>query len=66
MAKIKINELAKQLGMANKELLATLKENGIEKKSTMSSLDDTEFNILFEVLTKSTDDGKRMEEYLKE
>lgn len=40
MSKIRIYELAKQLGVANKELMARMKEIGIEATSHMSMLDE--------------------------
>ena len=40
MAKMKVYELAKELGVESKSLLATLKNKGIEVKSHMSVLED--------------------------
>ncbi|WP_298435313.1 translation initiation factor IF-2 [Geobacter sp.] len=40
MSKIHVYELAKQLGIENKELIARLKSHGIEVKSHMSVLED--------------------------
>ncbi len=57
MTKIKITELAKQVGMTGKALLEILKEKGIEKKSSTSSLDENELNLAFEILTQMYDDG---------
>ena len=40
MAKMKVYELAKEMGMESKELLAVMKNKGIEVKSHMSVLED--------------------------
>ena len=40
MAKMKVHELAKELGVESKELLAVIKNKGIEVKSHMSVLED--------------------------
>ncbi len=66
MAKIKITEIAKHFEMVGKELVAELKANGIEKKSSTSSLDETELNLLFEILTQKFDDGSPIETQKKE
>ncbi len=66
MSKIKINEMAKNFGMVGKELVAELKKYGIEKKSSTSSLDENELNILFEVMTQKFDDGTPVEMTKKE
>ncbi|AJE04858.1 translation initiation factor IF-2 [Geobacter pickeringii] len=42
MSKIHVYELAKQLGIENKELIARLKSHGIEVKSHMSALEEDE------------------------
>ncbi len=53
MAKIKISDLAKDLEMVNKDLIALIeKELGVEKKSG-ASLDEREFDVFFEHLTAS-------------
>ena len=40
MAKMKVHELAKELGVESKELLVVIKNKGIEVKSHMSVLED--------------------------
>ena len=40
MAKIKVYELAKELGVENAEILAVLESKGIEGKKHMSALED--------------------------
>ncbi len=57
MAKIKISELGKVFNISGKEIITVLKDFGIEKKSTTSSLEDDQLNLLFEILTQKFDDG---------
>lgn len=57
MVKVKISELAKQFDMIGKELITELKNGGVEKKSSQSSLEEPELDILFEILTQKFDDG---------
>ena len=40
MAKIKIHELAKEIGVSSKEVLAFLQEKGIEAKVAQSSVEE--------------------------
>lgn len=60
--KIKINELAKSLGLVGKEVLAVLNEHGIEKKSTVSSLTEEEANFMLDYFTMQYDDGVSLDE----
>ena len=46
MAKMKVHELAKELGVESKEILAELKNKGIEVKSHMSVLEDEQVENL--------------------
>ena len=41
MAKVRVHELARELGMTNREVLMTLKILGMDVKSHMSSVEDT-------------------------
>ncbi len=41
MAKVRVHELARSLGMTNREVMDTLKSLGIDVKSHMSSVEDT-------------------------
>ena len=51
MAKIKISDLAKDLNMSSKDLVAFIESNlGVEKK-TAGSVDEAEFGAIFEKLT---------------
>ena len=45
MAKIKISELAGELGCESKELIAFLQEKGIEAKRSNSSIEDTDADV---------------------
>ena len=40
MAKIRVHELAKQLGKDSKDIIAILEKNGIEVKNHMSSIEE--------------------------
>ncbi len=55
MIKYKLSEVAKDLGMAPKDVAAVLFEHsgaGAKKKSSQSSLTEDELNIIFEALTR--------------
>ena len=45
MAKQKIHELAKELNKSSKEILDYLNKNGVEVKSHMSSIEDTQIDM---------------------
>ncbi len=49
----KISTLAKDLGVKSKEITELLAARGVEGKSTSSTLRGAEFDLVFEVLTKS-------------
>ena len=51
--KYKISTLAKELELKNKELLDIIAKAGVSGKTQSGSLDETEFNIVFESLTSS-------------
>ncbi|MCT4687421.1 translation initiation factor IF-2 [Vallitalea sp.] len=57
MSKVRVYEIAKQLGLSNKELLNTLKEFDIEVKNHMSSLTDEEASIITEYYAPSNDEN---------
>ena len=46
MAKQKIHELAKELNKSSKEILDYLNKNGVEVKSHMSSIEDTQIDMV--------------------
>ena len=57
-AKIKITDIAKNFGMAGKDMLALIKEFGIDKKSSTSGLEAEELNLVFEhMLNRLTVEG---------
>jgi len=64
MSKIRVHELAKNLGKQNKEILNALSEKGISVKSHMSSLEDEHVNMMkkmFGAVEKSKADDKPQE-----
>ena len=60
LEKVKIHELAKNLGVDSKKLLEIAKENGIEAKSHLSSITKEESKVL-ERLLKGVFEKKSME-----
>ncbi len=52
MAKIKVHELAKELGVSSKDVLTILQEKGIEAKAAQSSVDDTAADVVKKALGK--------------
>ena len=46
MAKQKIHELAKELNKSSKEVMDFLNKNGVEVKSHMSSIEDTQIDMV--------------------
>ncbi|QUH31862.1 translation initiation factor IF-2 [Vallitalea guaymasensis] len=59
MSKVRVYEIAKQLGLSNKELLNTLKEFDIEVKNHMSSLTDEEASIVTEYYAPSNGENNK-------
>ena len=59
----KVNQLAKDLGMKNKELLAKIEASGITVKSYMATLEPEDFNLFFDELTREHQ-IKRLDDYL--
>ncbi len=57
MEKIKINELARDLDLASKDVIACLERYGVKGKKTMSTIELTDANLIFEYFTKKYDDG---------
>jgi len=54
LAKIRIYELAKQLGMPSKELIDELRELGLEAKNHMAVIDEEQTKILVDLFTNKT------------
>ena len=51
MAKTRVHELAKTLGINSKKLIERLKELGVEVKTHMSAIDDEIVNTVLELYT---------------
>ena len=49
----KINQMAKDMGLKSKELVEILSQNGIEAKTTQKALEPSEFDVLFDALTRA-------------
>ena len=62
MAKIKISDLAKDLNMTSKELVAFIETALGNEKKTAGSVDEVEFGIIIEKLTKKNS-VKSFDEY---
>ena len=63
MAKIKVNELSKTLGIKSAELVELLQKAGSTVKSYASTLSDMDMNIVLEHYTKKYDDGSDIYEF---
>ena len=63
MAKMKVYELAKEIGVESKDILAALKNKGIEVKSHMSVIED---ELIEEVKGMMKDHSKSADEHSKE
>ncbi len=59
MAKKRIYELAKELGVSNKEIISALAKIGIEGKTHSSSIEDEEAEKLIKSLKKETPEKKK-------
>ena len=66
MGKIKVHELAKELGLTSKELIAKAEALGIEAKTHMSSLEDADVERLKKESTSSKSSEKKTQEKAKE
>ena len=62
MAKIKINDLAKDLNMSAKELVAFIEKTTGAEKKTAGSVDENEFSIIMDKLT-AKNSVKNFDEY---
>ena len=60
LEKIKVNDIAKNLDMQSKEIVALLENYGVAVKST-SVLQENQLDIIFEVLTRKFDKGGEFE-----
>ena len=66
MAKIKISELAFELGCESKELIAFLQEKGIEAKRSNSSIEETDAEVAKKHFGKGAKKAETKEEPAKE
>ncbi len=70
MAKMKVHELAKELNISSKEVLALLQEKGIEAKAAQSSLEESSIEIVRKAFGGKGDtqlaDNKTTDEVKKE
>ena len=65
MAKIRVHELAKELNRENKEIIQALLKNGVEVKSHMSNVEETDagkIRVLFRQKPDSIKEDERMEQ----
>ena len=58
MAKMKVHELAKELGLSSKDVSAMLLEKGIEKKSPNSGLEDEHVALVKDMINKKNEPKK--------
>ncbi len=65
MAKIKVNELSKEIGVKSSEIVELLKGMGSSVKGYSSAMSDMDMNIVFEHYTKLYDDGTDIYEFMK-
>ncbi len=61
MAKIKVHELAKELGVSSKDVLNVLQEKGIEAKAAQSSVDDAAVDVVKKALGKGNNTASMQE-----
>ena len=57
MGKLKVHELAKELGLESKQLIAKAKEVGIEVTSHLSSLEEEQVSKIREIFGKKENKG---------
>ena len=66
MGKLKIHELAKELGVASKEVLEQAEKLGIEVKSHLSNIEDEQAEQIRKQYSKTSNSGKVKEESKKD
>ncbi len=59
MSKIRVYQLAKDIGVSSKDLIAKLLEEGIEVANHMSALEDEEANLVMKIFGKSNDSAPK-------
>ncbi len=65
MAKLKVNELSKAMGVKSSELVELLKNAGSSVKGYSSALTDMDMNIILEHFTRLYDDGSDIYDFMK-
>ena len=55
MIKYRVNEVARDLNLQNKDILDILAKNGIENKKATTVLEKNELDIIFETVTKNNE-----------
>mgnify|MGYP004461592943 CR=1 FL=1 len=66
MGKLKVHELAKELGMESKELITKAKEIGIEVTSHLSSLEEEQVNKIKNILKKNENKGVKAQKSMEQ
>ena len=66
MGKLKIHELAKELGLESKQLIAKAKEVGIEVTSHLSSLEEEQVNKIKEIFEKKENKGVKAQKDMEQ
>ena len=66
MGKLKVHELAKELGLESKQLIAKAKEVGIEVTSHLSSLEEEQVNKIKEIFDKKDDKGVKAQKNMEQ
>lgn len=61
MAKIKVHEIAKELGKQSKEVIAFLQNKGIEVKAAQSSLEEDAAAMVRKVFQSTLPRGERLQ-----
>ncbi len=59
LSKIRVYQLAKDIGVSSKDLIAKLLEEGIEVANHMSALEDDEANLVMKIFGKSNDSAPK-------
>ncbi len=65
MSKVRVYELAKDLDLNSKDIIAELTKYGTELKNHMGTMEDRDFNIFMTIHMNKFDDGTTMEEYFE-
>ena len=65
MSKVRVYELAKDLDLNSKDIIAELTKYGTELKNHMGTMEDRDFNIFMTIHMNKFDDGTTMDEYFE-